>query len=170
MSLYLKDYQQQALQTALPTAFQYDYLINGIFSETGELVGKYAKAARDQWTEARLFPELVAEYGDICWPAAVYLHWRNINEIEDRQLTVYDALCDDDPVTDLTGWAANAVAEHRAREFTVLDLTVQRLWVALERHAKAITGQPFQVVLDYNIHKLADRQSRKVLQGSGDNR
>jgi NTP pyrophosphatase (non-canonical NTP hydrolase) len=58
------------MTTALPSALNPTYMLTNLAAETGEAVGKYAKAGRDGWELERLRSEIAPELGDICWQLA----------------------------------------------------------------------------------------------------
>lgn len=68
-SLTLNAFQQQALETCLPSAYHYDYLILNLAAEAGEVAGKFAKYVRDGGE----FPQgpMAMELGDVLWQVAV---------------------------------------------------------------------------------------------------
>lgn len=164
----LKDYQQQALTTAMPEAFQKDYLIPSIVGEVGELFGKRGKAVRDHWTEERLRRELAAEYGDITWMAAVLLHVESVNTVPKKYASTplakdpwYDLL-------DLSNWLYEEYSQSVPPPSLRKPASI--LWQSLENNCQRITGYSFDLVLAGNITKLRSRQERGVLTGSGDAR
>lgn len=91
------EYQQAALNTALPSALDFNYLIPGLAAEAGELAGKYAKIVRDK---GGVFSEeddieMRKEAGDVLWFVALIaekLHYNlsdvaqgNIDKLESRK-------------------------------------------------------------------------------------
>lgn len=62
------DYQEQAAETALPTAYDLNYAFSGLAGEAGELVGLWAKAIRDDGfiTTTRMH-QVSKELGDVLW-------------------------------------------------------------------------------------------------------
>lgn len=168
----LKEYQERATATAEPRAYDLEYLIPGIVSEVGELLGQQAKAHWHGWDEARLMDAALLEYGDIAWLTAVLLKVHG----KDNALPLTRVRSPYTPVQQFIGIASNL---HMA--WTVGDLEdaprtgwiteeAARMWRRLEQHAEAVTGQPFDVVLGANLAKLASRAERNVLRGSGDYR
>lgn len=169
----LADYQSKALRTAQPRAFDNDYLIPMIVGEVGELLGQRAKAHWHGWSPARLREELVSEYGDVAWGTAVLLHVEGSSDIKVKPreipLTVFGHRPDP--------WYALVVRASYLYQFYTQEEThcyirgeAQQLWLKLEHHCEAITGVPFDEVLNANLHKLASRAARGVLVGSGDHR
>ena len=64
----LVEYQNFTPTTALyPKEFEEEYLLCGLASEVGELLGAFKKAMRDDWTDEKLSKEVLAESGDILW-------------------------------------------------------------------------------------------------------
>lgn len=89
-------YQSQALTTAKPTAFCYDYLIPGLAAEAGEISGKFAKWIRDgDISEVDFWQSISEEIGDVLWFLAVLsneigenlsdIAQRNLDKLADRQ-------------------------------------------------------------------------------------
>jgi NTP pyrophosphatase (non-canonical NTP hydrolase) len=65
--LRLTEYQDKAMETALPTALNPAYMIANLTAEAGEVAGKYAKWIRDGvQDEEGMFQEL----GDVLWQVA----------------------------------------------------------------------------------------------------
>jgi NTP pyrophosphatase (non-canonical NTP hydrolase) len=65
--LRLNEYQDKAMETALPTALNPAYMIANLTAEAGEVAGKYAKWIRDGvQDEEGMFQEL----GDVLWQVA----------------------------------------------------------------------------------------------------
>lgn len=160
----LFEYQPLALKTALPTALNPDYLVPMIVGEIGEVFGKKAKAVRDGWSAERLGKELISEYGDVCWGTAVLLSQFGIDKVS--QVALYD-----NAELDLLDRSGRLYAAHcDDTEPTWLDEAAERMWFTLATHCRAITGADFDVVLQANVAKLADRAGRGTLQGSGDAR
>lgn len=63
----LNEYQDKAMETALPTALNPAYMIANLTAEAGEVAGKYAKWIRDGvQDEEGMFQEL----GDVLWQVA----------------------------------------------------------------------------------------------------
>lgn len=158
----LRTYQASALETALPTARNFDYLIPGLIAEIGECFGKVAKARRDEWTDDRLNDELVKEWGDCAWMAAVALHVAGTHGDDDGFADCYTS----------RGDAMSAALEYAilAHDITTPGRELLDVWCSLRDGAKVVTGKPFDEVLQVNIDKLADRANRGVLGGSGDTR
>ena len=80
----LNDYQQQAMDTCLPSSNNFSYMMLNLVGELGEFAGKMAKAIRKenaiigldpydrrhttvQVSDPDLMPELEKEAGDILW-------------------------------------------------------------------------------------------------------
>lgn len=178
----LAEYQQAALTTALPTAFDNRYLIPGMVSELGEVFGKLAKAHRDRWAETKpagfLENELVKEYGDICWAVAVHLHHNGVSEISEDVMTDYNGTPDyafpldrEGALSSLLGQSflvTSSIYESKPRQVEIDS--VQFLWLLLRRLAVTVTGSSFDHVLGVNIAKLNKRKINGTLEGSGDDR
>lgn len=164
----LQSYQNLALRTAMPEAFQHDYLIPSIVGEIGELFGKRGKAVRDRWSQDRLDQELALEYGDVAWMVAVLLEMNDVHSIPD---TVRRGRLIRDPWHRLLLEATflNGLHSILAGNWSITDRAT-RLWLELETNCKVITGVEFGEVLRLNAEKLLSRKERGTLTGSGDNR
>lgn len=168
----LKEYQERATATAETRAYDLEYLIPGIVSEVGELLGQQAKAHWHGWDDARLMDAALLEYGDIAWLTAVLLKVHGTDNTLPR--TVVRS-----PYTPQQQLISIANSMYLA--WTVEDVSLQertdwirdealRMWRRLEQYAEVVTGQPFDVVLEANLAKLASRAQRNVLRGAGDYR
>ena len=172
MSPSLREYQQQALATADPAGRELSYLIPGIVGEVGEMFGHRAKALWHGKSVEELQKELVLEYGDVAWMAAVLLDTLAVEYVLPRPR----------PVTNWWGgqpdpWAM--LLHHSAtlyqwwldeRTHEYLPGAAVQMWQDLDFYALTITGAPFEAVLRANVEKLASRRARGVLQGNGDHR
>lgn len=158
----LKEYQARALETALPTALNEAYLTPMIVEEIGEVFGKVAKATRDEWETERFEQEMLKEVGDVCWGVAVYAHHIGAT------LPAHKGVEEEDMETVLSAiiYEANNLY---AYPWEVED-ALEGIWVTLQAGARALTGHSFDQVLEANLAKLADRQARSVISGSGDDR
>ena len=156
MTFDFKTYQEQALTTALPSALTMDYLAPGLIAELGEVFGKQAKAVRDGWDEERLNREVCAELGDCLWFIALISH------VTDSEPTGFfycpnmqDAMCN---AVSLMGCDPSSYRRYLVRIF-------RQLAVEAETH-----GSTLEAVAQANLDKLADRQARGTITGSGDTR
>lgn len=164
------EYQERALETALPTALTPDYLVPMIVGEIGELFGKIAKARRDSWDTARTSLELAKEYGDVCWGVAVLLWAYDAQPPEgtfgagkrDMPDDIHEALC-------MLNHTALELYARRTRPENAL-FTARILWTLLYLFCELVTGHSFDEVLQMNLTKLTSRKERGVIEGSGDNR
>ena len=66
----LNTYQRRAMETALPTAYNLDYMVLGLASEAGEVAGKLKKAKREGWYDDKLKAEITPEVADCLWYVA----------------------------------------------------------------------------------------------------
>lgn len=73
----LREYQLKAKETCLASAYNREYLVNGLVGEVGELCSKYAKAVRDMYEVDR--NSLKAELGDILWFVAMLSLYEGFN-------------------------------------------------------------------------------------------
>ena len=161
----LTEYQPLALATAQPEALSLDYLVPGIAGETGELLGHMAKAHWHGTPAEQLQANLVKEYGDICWMAAVLLSKYGISFIALPSYLTQDQ----HPHVAVLDRAATLYREYAWGD-TDLQFEAHMLWKTLHCNAEAITGHPLSHVLQVNLDKLASRAERGVLKGSGDDR
>lgn len=178
-TMSLREYQDLALKTAEPRAFQIDYLVPGIVGEIGELFGQKAKSFWHGWTPEQLQKELISEYGDICWMTATLLHTRGIDQLNPSFPDTTTGVLRWGTVTPemslLTlGTQLYQTAALHDEGLTAsaqwLEEVSEKLWRQLRASAVAITGVQFQDILQANLQKLADRAARGVLRGSGDHR
>jgi NTP pyrophosphatase (non-canonical NTP hydrolase) len=191
-------YQQQAMRTCLPQSANLDYMILGLASEVGEVAGKLKKILRD--TTPGTTPDLVplaSELGDVLWYTVGLLHVSKLtpkdvaNDLEELTIAEFEHQClnrEGDiglnmpltvaPLARLTalvkyiviatGDIAGAEEDFPEDQDQALD-RVNDVWQFLAEAAHAI-GVPLHVIARQNLEKLADRQQRAALQGSGDHR
>ena len=168
----LKEYQELATATAEPRAYDLAYLIPGIVSEVGELLGQQAKAHWHGWETEKLQDALVLEYGDIAWLTAVLLKVHG----KDNTLPHTVTRSPYTPQQQLVGlassmhlaWTVDGVSP-QMRAGWIQDEAL-RMWRRLEQHCLQVTGCSFDTVLQANLDKLASRAQRNVLRGAGDYR
>ena len=85
MSL-LSEYQEFTPTTSIyPKEYEEEYLLCGLASETGELLGSFKKAIRDDWTDEQLSESILSEAGDILWYLSLILKTFNYT-FEDAML------------------------------------------------------------------------------------
>ena len=119
----LKEYQQQAMTTCLPTSENFSYMMLNLVGEVGEFASKVAKAIRKD-KACIYYNDLQTESG----PNAMTLE-----EVEDLRKEAGDILWQLSGLCTVMGWNLEDVAE-------------------------------------MNLEKLASRQERGKIDGSGDNR
>ena len=153
-------YQKQALTTALPSALTMDYLAPGLIAELGEVFGKQAKAVRDGWVAARLNREVCAELGDCVWFIALIAHEYDLTPEVDRKLRRKG-------MNYALGTALNFYPLDDEDDFGVSQEMLTSLLMQVQAEAEA-HGSTLEAVAQANLNKLADRQARGVLGGSGD--
>lgn len=176
--LTLAAYQDRAIITAEPRAFHLDYLIPGIIGEIGELFGQRAKSYWHEWPAEKLQEELVNEYGDICWMTALLLTTYNVRTLTPAvpDTTRRIDFGPRDRWTSLLAGAISIKLNHQMELEGISEtedwtaLAAEKLWRNLRDNCFHITGVEFQVVLEKNLAKLADRAARGVLRGQGDHR
>lgn len=160
MTFDFKKYQEQALTTALPSALTMDYLAPGLIAELGEVFGKQAKAVRDGWDEDRVAHEELSELADCLWFIAVIADVRGIPADEIK--------------------TAHAASDPRQAMRAALDImghphdagVPERLGMCLAvvEAGAWFYGSTLEAVAQANLDKLADRQRRGKIEGSGDHR
>lgn len=168
----LKEYQERATATAEPRAYDLAYLVPGIVSEVGELLGQQAKAHWHGWTPERLQDAALLEYGDIAWLTAVLLKVNGRSNV----LPLPRVRSVDTPTQQLVtiardlhlAWSVDGFSSADREDWVAQEAV--RMWRRLELHAEAVTGHPFDVALERNLAKLASRAERNVLRGAGDYR
>lgn len=179
--MHVAEYTQRAEATAQPAAYDREYLIPMIVGETGELFGQRAKAVWHGWDWPRLHTELVSELGDIAWGTAILM---KLEGTDFTKVTFEGHTSRPHAHTQAT-WGAGTVDPWQQLLVRANDLhlyytqpethcylrgAAQQLWLALQTHCLAITGDSFDDVLQYNLAKLASRAARGTLVGSGDHR
>ena len=163
MTFDFATYQQQALTTALPSALTMDYLAPGLIAELGEVFGKQAKAVRDDWDADRLNREVCAELGDCAWFIALIGHvtGTQVDKMQEDRLLLDDLTTAMDSASLIMVWY-----DHDGFNIkTHLDIILN----CLESHSIRY-GSTLEAVAQANLDKLASRQARGVLGGSGDAR
>lgn len=153
----VKNYQELAMRTCLPSAKNWEYCYCLIASEIGEAFGKWGKQFRDgEFDKDKLADEL----GDVFWGVALAceLGGYSFEELWGKE-EVYDSV-------DLWVWCPT--------DFTDLSTIFchDELW-NISSFAKTFAKQCGIDPLDClrrNIAKLADRQERGVIKGNGDER
>ena len=191
-------YQQQAMRTCLPQSASFDYMLLGLTSEIGEVAGKLKKILRDQAGEPT--PDLApiaSELGDVFWYTAGLLHVLGLTpkdvayDLDELSIADFESQCLTDEgdiqlnvplivpplrrlihlvnyMTATAGFIASLEQGFPDDEEVVLDHMTD-FWQFLAEAAHAV-GVPLHVIARQNLEKLADRQQRAALQGSGDHR
>ena len=177
-------YKQGALRTAnYPRELAMNYLRLGIRGEAGEVCDKIKKLIRDDgWTPGQPVPEarreaIILELGDVAWYAACIAHERmwdmaigRSREDESVDLVFYDK----------TIHRSNELARYA----TVLNdiVAMDQLGSSSDRRhytskvlywvgkVAACIDCPLSEVMGRNLAKLASRQERGRISGSGDYR
>lgn len=165
--MLLSAYQSKALETALPTALNFDYLIPGFVAEVGEVFGKVAKSVRDEWPEERLQEELKAELGDCAWFVVLLQHV--VGYVSRGELNPeLEELTQKEVLTDLVRAASKLTVDKYFFD-TPSNYWIEVLYGYVARVAM-VYDLDMQDVLEYNINKLESRKARGTLKGSGDYR
>lgn len=163
-----EQYQIEAQKTAVyPKENEWAYLTLGLIGEVGEFANQLKKALRDD--AGGLTPEragkLLDELGDVCWYIAMLTNATSLclPNVNGDPFSTLDALID---------YECFEIAES-ALKFTdpwlVNRHVPERLLFHVANAAVAL-GSTLEAVLDRNIAKLAVRQERGTLHGSGDTR
>lgn len=150
----IKNYQELAMRTCLPSAKNWEYCYCLIASEIGEAFGKWGKKFRDGDFDK---DKLTDELGDVFWGVALgcELYGKSFEDLWSRSCNL-DFL----PIEVKT-----------PDRFFKSGLRLNMLFVL--SFAKTFAEQCGIDPLDClrrNIAKLADRQERGVIKGNGDNR
>lgn len=179
------DYQQQALTTAIyPVDREVDYTIIGLGSEIGELAEVYAVAKKGFYgqLDGSDTKNALSECGDVFWYVAaaadalnMRLEWvlqQTTTEIHHRSkgLTLVDMVVAHGKIQGILKKSIRDNSGFLSPEHE--DLIAKEL-CHIWNHAQQfvfLLGGTLDGVLASNLNKLADRKTRGVLQGSGNNR
>ena len=161
----IETYQQLAMRTCLPTAKNWGYAHFGLKSEIYELNAKLcggkAKSIRDgaDFNKTKSTKAIFDEYGDCYWFIALMCELTNSDFAN-----VYNSK-----------FATLKMAWKFARQMLgifksiLYSVNLSRLILSLKEEHTEI-GFLIREILQCNVDKLASRQQRGVLKGSGDNR
>lgn len=182
------DYQQGALSTAIyPLKRELEYTVLGLCSEVGEVGEAYAAGKQGWGYSSEQIKALKKEIGDCFWYAAAIADALDLTLEEvalygdtlglppvkapnSRGLTVLSIVAESSA---MAGVVKKAIRDNdgfvstEARVKLVQSL-YRTLWL-LDGLCGQFTTSRHAVMVE-NLNKLADRKSRGVLQGSGDNR
>lgn len=168
----LTEYQQQALLTATyPQHLASTYLMLGLRGEAGEVCDKIKKLIRDKGFDPTMPDsasniskeqafDVILELGDVLWYIANIYHVSDDLDITDIDRDYDNGIEIEDNIANLAVTLANQVS-------TLLHPVSTLITIA--QIAQSL-GYTFSQVCENNIAKLADRQARNVLGGSGDKR
>jgi hypothetical protein len=160
-------YQQQALTFVAVKGDLRAYVAYGLLSEVGEIAGVYAKQVRGDDADFRA--RLLSELGDVAWFIAVGAHCLGVD--------VGAITCADDPnlrtryhLLQSLVWAADELALLLMR--TPRPYYNTEVFNAVIAFTDLVQSEGFTVaeVLQANLDKLASRQQRGTIAGSGDER
>jgi hypothetical protein len=163
-----------------PQAAGQVYTLLGLCGETGELMNQLKKVIRDDGavlTVERL-GKLIDELGDVCWYATRYAEHDPV--ILEARTGAHMGLSFMDALTANPATATiDVIAENLFHLFSAVNAFCQsqvadaagygKLWGCIHNTARSL-GVTVSQVLARNVEKLAARESRNTLQGSGDNR
>lgn len=179
------EYQQGALSTAIyPLKRELEYTVLGLCSEVGEVGTAYAEGKQDAWGfTSGATDNIIKEIGDVYWYVAAVADALNctlqhivdnytgkvevplgrglvilaiVGHASEMAGVVKKAIRDNDGF--LSDAGAEQIKQHLGASLDLLNTLSARFG----SRAEAVTAK--------NLNKLADRRSRGVLQGSGDNR
>lgn len=153
----VKNYQELAMRTCLPSAKNWEYCYCLIASEIGEAFGKWGKKFRDGSFDK---DKLADELGDVFWGLALAC------ELAERKFEDIWNVCKSRTVVSLVVFSPSTLCEN-AEALRMLDLTMVMEFA--KTFAKQCGIDPLDC-LKRNIAKLADRQERGVIKGNGDER
>lgn len=153
----VKNYQELAMRTCLPSAKNWEYCYCLIASEIGEAFGKWGKKFRDGKFDKE---KLADELGDVFWGLALACElggysfkglWKVYDEYDSIKLHYYL------PKIFMKG------------NVEMSEKNIQCIISFIKTFAKQCRISPLDC-LRSNIAKLAGRQERGTLTGNGDNR
>ena len=180
------DYQQQALTTAIyPVDREVDYTIIGLGSEIGELAEVYAASKKSFYGTFKTekdTKEALSELGDVLWYVAatadalnLQLDWVTkqattpVHHVS-KGLTLVDMVVAHGKIQ---GILKKSIRDNGGFLSTVHEELIATELCHIWNHSAQfiyLLGGTLDGVLAANLNKLADRKSRGVLQGSGNNR
>lgn len=153
----VKNYQELAMQTCLPSAKNWEYCYCLIASEIGEAFGKWGKKLRDGKFDKK---KLTDELGDVFWGVALACE---LGEYNFRKLW---RSTNAGPSIGIKYFLPKTIM--RGNVFLSEEHIKCVIWFA-KNFAKQCSIDPLEC-LRRNIAKLADRQERGVIKGNGDER
>lgn len=157
----IKNYQQLAMRTCLPSAKNWEYCYCLIASEIGEAFGKWGKKFRDgEFDKEKLTDEL----GDVFWGVALACELGGYNFKELWQES-------SGRVFDFDFFELKMILPYgfELKTYEQSLSSVSSVLVFAKTFAMQCGIDPLEC-LKRNIAKLADRQARGVIKGNGDER
>lgn len=168
------DYLPLALSTARDTAFAPRYIINGLRSEIGEAIGKFAKFDLKGGTPeafAKMRDGMILELGDILWYTALAVHRRKLPAIEITDRAELHFTYGPDELEAWIEHDLDYMYRHAATftwgTFTHADA---RYIVYTVEHLAHLIGSDLPEVMSLNTAKLGARQQGGTIIGEGDYR
>lgn len=155
----VKNYQELAMRTCLPSAKNWEYCYCLIASEIGEAFGKWGKKFRDgEFDKDKLADEL----GDVFWGIALACELGGY-EFENLWKYNYNRKCFYVDAYFPIPYQFNEL------NWTIFDGVASKFLAWARIFAEQCGIDPLEC-LKRNIAKLADRQERGVIKGNGDER
>lgn len=153
----IKNYQELAMRTCLPSAKNWEYCYCLIASEIGETFGKWGKQFRDGSFDKE---KLTDELGDVFWGLALACELGGYD---------FDELWKDEEDISFVEIMFTAPVYFEDWKWSLDEREVWRYLIFAKTFAKQCGIDPLEC-LKRNIAKLADRQERGVIKGNGDDR
>ena len=153
----IKNYQELAMRTCLPSAKNWEYCYCLIASEIGEAFGKWGKKFRDgEFDKEKLTDEL----GDVFWGLALACELGGYD---------FDELWKDEEDISFVEIMFTTPVYFEDWEWPLEEREVWRCLIFAKTFAEQCGIDPLEC-LKRNIAKLAGRQERGVIKGNGDER
>ena len=159
----IENYQQLAMRTCLPTSMNSGYATQNFLAEYFELLAKiksmYAKEIRDgvDFDKTKHINKIKDELGDCYWQLALCCQLKGLKFAEEFNAeAIY-------PSTDCR------IDLKRVKDFEICRNWIYQQFGCIKYILNELNFDILDI-LQRNIDKLASRQERGVIKGSGDNR
>ena len=181
LSKFWRDYQEKAWSTCLPSCQNWDYLVLGLYSEIGELCGKFKKKIRGDYDDCpeMFLVDVKAEIGDILWYIFGILHVKNAFFSSEVLCTVYNETVTLDASllgnSTMTGSLSFLLYDAKTLlsqiNYCIIPATYvsSRMLNTIALIARSL-GFSIEEAATANIEKLAKRYNTGKIMGSGDYR